>query len=199
MSRVLRHAIGLLSLIILLAACAGPQERVILLPDPNGHVGVIQINVASGTTELSDAYSGTQIQGTTVATERIGEEAVKRRYGKVLEGLPASPHSYILNFEFGTDILTARSRDLAAGIQRDLQQFPAPEVVLIGHTDAVGEATFNDKLSIDRANRVRDILVAYGISREGIQVFGRGSREPLVPTRPGVPEPRNRRVEIKLR
>jgi len=117
----------------------------------------------------------------------------------VLEGLPASPHSYILNFEFGTDILTARSRDLAAGIQWDLQQFPAPEVVLIGHTDAVGEAAFNDKLSIDRANRVRDILVADGISREGIQVFGRGSREPLVSTRPGVPEPRNRRVEIKLR
>lgn len=184
---------------VLLTACAGPRERVVLLPDRDGHVGVIEVTTASGRTELTEAFSGARIAGTTVAAEKIGEEEVKRRYGKVLEGLPSSPQRYVLNFEFGSDRLTAQSRALVPSIQNDLRQFPAPEVVVTGHTDAVGVAAYNDKLSLARANRVRDILVAAGISRDEIQTVGRGAREPLVPAKPGVPEPRNRRVEIKLR
>ncbi|MDO8933672.1 MAG: OmpA family protein [Rhodocyclaceae bacterium] len=183
----------------LLAACAGPQERVILLPDPDGHVGVIEVRTASGATELTEAYSGARIKGTTTVAEKVGAEEVQRRYGKLLEGLPSPPKRYTLNFEFGSDRLTAQSRAMVPGIQNDLRQFPAPEVVVTGHTDAVGDAAFNDKLSLERANRARDILVTAGIPRDQIQTVGRGSREPLVPVRPGVPEPRNRRVEIKLR
>ena len=51
----------------------------------------------------------------------------------------------------------------------------------------------------ERANRVRELLVGAGIPRDAIQVAGRGSREPQVAHRPGTQEPRNRRVEIKLR
>jgi outer membrane protein OmpA-like peptidoglycan-associated protein len=117
----------------------------------------------------------------------------------VLEGLPARPQRFTLHFEFGSDRLTAQSRALVPGIQSELKRFAAPEVVVSGHTDAVGDPTYNDKLSLDRANRVRDILVAAGIPREQIAVVGRGAREPVVAARPGAPEPRNRRVEIKLR
>ena len=188
-----------LALCVLLAACAGPQERFILLPAPDGHVGVLEIKTKSGTTALTEAYSGARIKGTAVVAEKVGQDEVNRRYGKVLEGLPLSPRRYILNFEFGTDRLTAQSRAMVPGIQNDLRQFPAPEVVVTGHTDAVGNAAFNDNLSLSRANRVRDILVAAGIPRDEVQTVGRGAREPLVAAKPGVPEPRNRRVEIKLR
>jgi outer membrane protein OmpA-like peptidoglycan-associated protein len=46
---------------------------------------------------------------------------------------------------------------------------------------------------------VRDLLIGAGIPKDVIQTVGRGEREPLVPARSGVPEPRNRRVVIKLR
>jgi outer membrane protein OmpA-like peptidoglycan-associated protein len=183
----------------LLAACAGPQERFILLTAPDGHVGVIEIKTKSGKIELTEAFSGARIKGTAVVPEKIGQDEVKRRYGKVLEGLPLSPRRYILNFEFGTDRLTAQSRAMVPGIQNDLRQFPAPEVVVIGHTDAVGSAAYNDNLSLNRANRVRDILVAAGISRDDVQTIGRGAREPLVTSKPWGIDPRNRRVEIKMR
>ena len=190
---------GVWLLASLLAACAAPRERVILLPDPDGNVGVIEVRAASGATELTEAYSGARLQGTDVVVERIDRDEVKRLYGQVLEGLPSRPQRYILNFEFGSDQLTAQSRAMVPGIEKDVKRFPAPEVVVIGHTDAVGDNAFNDKLSLDRANRVRDILIAAGIPREQIQTIGRGAREPLVTANPGVPEPRNRRVEIKLR
>lgn len=195
----LRSLTSLLWGCILLAACAGPQERFILLTAPDCHVGVIEIKTKSGKTELTEAFSEARIEGTAVVVEKIGQDEVKRRYGKVLEGLPLSPRRYILNFEFGTDRLTAQSRAMVPGIQNDLRQFPAPEVVVIGHTDAVGSTAYNDNLSLNRANRVRDILVAAGISRDDVQTIGRGAREPLVTSKPGGIDPRNRRVEIKLR
>jgi outer membrane protein OmpA-like peptidoglycan-associated protein len=188
-----------LGLCFLLAACAAPQERFILLPAPDGHVGVLEIKTRTGTTVLTEAFSGARIKGTAVVAEKLGQDEVSRRYGKVLEGLPLSPRRYTLNFEFGTDRLTAQSRAMVPGIQNDLRQFPAPEVVVTGHTDGVGSTAFNDNLSLSRAGRVRDILVAAGIPRAEVQIVGRGAREPLAASKPGGADPRNRRVEIKLR
>lgn len=183
----------------LLAGCAGPRERVVLLPDGDGKVGAIEVRTTAGTTTLSEAYAVARIDSRTTAVERTDELAVMKRYGEVLDALPARPRHYTLNFEFGSDRLTAQSRAQLPGIETELRRFPAPEVVVSGHTDAIGDAAFNDKLSLDRANRARDILVGAGIPREQIQTVGRGSREPLVPARAGAPEPRNRRVDIKLR
>jgi outer membrane protein OmpA-like peptidoglycan-associated protein len=187
--------------VVALAGCAAPQpqERIVLLPGKDGRVGMIEVRTGATTTELKDAYAVARIKGTSAVAEATDEATVAKRYGAVLDGLPSRPRRFTLNFEFGSDRLTAQSRAMLSGIQADLRQFPAPEVVVAGHTDAVGDGGFNDRLSLDRANRVRDILIAAGIPREQIQTVGRGAREPLVAAKPGVPEPRNRRVEIKLR
>ena len=71
--------------------------------------------------------------------------------------------------------------------------------MVIGHTDTVGSLAYNDKLSLARAERLRDMLVELGIPAERIHVAGRGKRELLVPTEDNVSEPRNRRVEINVR
>jgi outer membrane protein OmpA-like peptidoglycan-associated protein len=72
-------------------------------------------------------------------------------------------------------------------------------VVVIGHTDRVGNDQYNDRLSLQRAERVRGELVRLGIPESRIRTAGRGEREPLVATDDEVPEPRNRRVEINVR
>lgn len=191
-----RLLLPLLSL-ALLAGCA--SERVVLLPDRDGKVGRIDVRTKGGTTELSQAYTVAEVSSGGAQTRLSDEKTIQQRYGAVLDGLPARPKRIELNFEFGSDRLTAQSRALVPGILKQLKDFPAPEVVVIGHTDSAGDAAYNDKLSLERAQRIREILVGAGIPRDVIQVVGRGEREPLVPLRPGVPEPRNRRVEIKLR
>jgi OmpA-OmpF porin, OOP family len=74
-----------------------------------------------------------------------------------------------------------------------------PDLVVIGHTDTVGSAAFNDTLSRQRAEVVRSALVARGIAADRIVVVGRGERELVVITADNVAEPRNRRVEIQVR
>ena len=69
----------------------------------------------------------------------------------------------------------------------------------VSDTDAVGAGQYNDKLSQQRAERVRAELVQRGLPEDNITVTGRGKRELLVPTADGVAEPENRRVEINVR
>ncbi len=71
--------------------------------------------------------------------------------------------------------------------------------MVIGHTDTVGTMSYNDQLSLARAERMREMLIELGIAPERIQARGRGKRELLIATPDDVREPRNRRVEINVR
>jgi OOP family OmpA-OmpF porin len=66
---------------------------------------------------------------------------------------------------------------------------------VVGHTDTSGSNAYNDKLSVRRAEAVRDALVANGVQSGAISLEGRGESDPLVSTADGVPEERNRRVQ----
>ena len=188
-----------LASVLVLGACAAPGERITLLPDRDGKVGVIEVRAGEATTELRAAHGQVVVRRSALVAEQWAEPAVRERYGAVIDALPAQPTTFLLNFEFATDTLTPASRAAVNELREQLRRFPAPEVVVIGHTDAVGNTAYNDRLSLDRAHRVRDILIANGIAREQIQIVARGARDPLVPTPQGVREPRNRRAEIKLR
>lgn len=67
-----------------------------------------------------------------------------------------------------------------------------------GHADRAGGARYNQRLSRRRANAVKQRLMANGVAEKDIIIYARGEEDPLVPTRDGVREPRNRRVEIVL-
>ncbi len=84
-------------------------------------------------------------------------------------------------------------------MQNTLKDYPAPEIIIIGHTDTVGTDVLNDKLSLQRAIYIEKILKTKGIDTSRISTVGRGSRDLLVPTGKGVSEERNRRVEIRLK
>jgi outer membrane protein OmpA-like peptidoglycan-associated protein len=107
--------------------------------------------------------------------------------------------SFTVYFVFDKDELTAESLAQFNRIKAELAVRPAPEVVVIGHTDRVGALEYNDKLSLTRAETVRAALIAAGIMPLQMEVAGRGEREPAVPTADEVKEPRNRRVEIIVR
>ena len=68
-------------------------------------------------------------------------------------------------------------------------------VLIVGHTDSTGDAAYNQKLSLQRAQSVADHLTSTGVSADILRVIGRGSTEPLASneTREGRAE--NRRVD----
>jgi outer membrane protein OmpA-like peptidoglycan-associated protein len=79
-----------------------------------------------------------------------------------------------------------------------LKRYDTTRVIVGGYTDTAGSAAFNLRLSARRATAVANILLREGVEDWRIATRGFGESFPRVPTRDGVSEPRNRRVEITL-
>ncbi len=80
-----------------------------------------------------------------------------------------------------------------------MKRLAVPEVVVVGHTDTLGDAKANITLGLKRATSVRSVLVDAGIAPALIEVASHGEADQLVKTRDNRAEPRNRRVEISVR
>ena len=70
---------------------------------------------------------------------------------------------------------------------------------MAAHADRSGPSAYNRRLSQRRAEAVAAELVRHGIRTEQIAFRAFGETRPLVPTRDGVRETQNRRVEIVQR
>jgi len=57
----------------------------------------------------------------------------------------------------------------------------------------------NDRLSLERAQTVSNLLIARGLAPGAVTAVGRGERDPQVPTGAQIAEQKNRRVEITVR
>lgn len=72
-------------------------------------------------------------------------------------------------------------------------------VQITGHTDSQGSDAINNPLSKDRADAVRDYLVAQGVPATRISTVGRGEHQPIADNTTAEGRAKNRRVEIFLR
>jgi outer membrane protein OmpA-like peptidoglycan-associated protein len=179
---------------------AVPEEQVILLPGPDGKVGSVVVVRDGARQVLAEPYAASRISADgQQSVARVSEPEVRADYGAALGAMPARPATFLLYFVTGSDELTADSQALLQHVLEELKRRPSPEVVAIGHTDTVGTHEYNDRLALQRAERVRTLLVGIGIPAERIEVAGRGERELLVTTADEAEEPRNRRVEINVR
>ncbi len=84
----------------------------------------------------------------------------------------------------------------AKNMQTLLRQYPGSNILVIGHTDAVGQENDNQTLGQARADSVRDALLGADIPPEIVHTESHGATDLLVKTKRA--EPRNRRVEVRF-
>jgi len=189
---------ALVAAFVFLSAPGKPADEVTLLPGPDGRPSGVVVVERGGLRHVLDQSYATSRSGE-AQVGRASPDDVRRQYGLLLDSLPARPATFLLYFVFGRDELTEPSRAELAKILAELKRRPVPDVAVIAHTDTVGDHEANDRLSAQRAERVKAFLVDIGIPAERIQTSGRGERQLLVDTTDNVDEPRNRRVEISVR
>ena len=184
---------------VLATGCTHIGERVVLLPSADGHASTVVVTTKQGKTALAAPYAEVELKEGSLTRTTLSKEEVRGRYGSALDAQPPPPHSYTIYFYFETAVLKPDSMAMMDRIKAELKTIPAAEVVVIGHTDRAGPTAYNDALSLQRAVVVRDAFIAIGVPRRSISIAGRGEREPAVLTANGILEPKNRRVEIKIR
>lgn len=94
---------------------------------------------------------------------------------------PAETLSADVLFAFDSAELTPEGRAQLDRIVESSRRREFSGLDLVGHTDPLGEAAYNDRLSLARAAAVRDYLLGHGFPDRPITAEGRGSREAVVP------------------
>ena len=101
-----------------------------------------------------------------------------------------------IQFEFNSSALTGDSQSGIEILSTFLKRNPELRVELAGHTDDVGNANYNLKLSSDRAEVVRQALIANGIEENRLTAKGYGATKPLWPNDSDEHRALNRRTEM---
>jgi len=188
------------ALMVLISGERLGDERVVVLPSADGHIGTVIVERGGEQVVLHEAYASSEIvNGGAPVRGVLSSPEVRSEFSAALAALPEPPKTFLVYFNEGTDELTPESRVEFEKILAEIRERSSPDILVIGHTDRLAADDYNDRLSLQRAERVRDELIKLGIPADRIQAAGRGEREPLIATPDGVAEPRNRRVEISVR
>lgn len=106
--------------------------------------------------------------------------------------------SFPNDLTFATD-----SAAISPAVQGDLRKvanslvrYPNSLVQVIGHTDSDGAASYNQDLSVRRANAVADQIQAGGVPYSRLSIIGRGEEQPVASNLTPEGKARNRRVEV---
>jgi outer membrane protein OmpA-like peptidoglycan-associated protein len=104
----------------------------------------------------------------------------------------------VVFFDFDKANLTAEAQEHVSEAVKEVKANGFVKVVVTGHTDTVGSDSYNQALSVRRAQAVKDEMVREGVDGGAISIEGKSFHDPLVSTGRGVREPQNRRAVIDL-
>ena len=104
--------------------------------------------------------------------------------------------SLYINFDTAKATIKPDSESVIDEVVKALESKPDMKVKLEGHTDNVGNAEANQKLSEDRANAVMEAIAAKGIDKTRLSAEGFGMTKPIADNATEEGRAQNRRVEL---
>jgi len=104
-----------------------------------------------------------------------------------------------LNFPVGSSEIRPANFSLLTKLQRVIREFPDGEIVISGHTDARGNDASNQKLSEERAQAVREYLLAnMDVESSRMEAVGYGESEPIATNETESGREKNRRIDVTI-
>ena len=155
-------------------------------------IGGDLVEPSSEQIKISESDHSIRIQPGWIALDRPGEDAT---------------HGFLadrLYFAFDSHILTEKARTKLDTLATILNALPEVDLIIYGHTDAIGRSAYNQRLSEKRAQTAMTYLASKGIIPNRMRITGKGEADPLAPnTAPDGsdnPDGRayNRRVEFEF-
>ena len=205
MNQAMRATVALLAVAIVLPACATKaQTGAVIGAAGGGAVGAI-IGKKVGST-AKGAIIGAAVGGTAGAiigsrmdkqADELALEIPGARVERVGEGIVVTFASGLL-FAYDSDAIQGAARDNLTNLAASLNKHGKTDVLIVGHTDAMGSDSYNQGLSERRAASASSYLTAQGVAGSRIRTAGRGESEPIETNDTADGRTQNRRVEVVI-
>src|SRR5690606_24937259 len=129
--------------------------------------------------------------------KKLEEELEGAKVDRVGEGIAIRFDNSLL-FDFDSAELRPEARQQLRTLAENLQEYPNTDLVIVGHTDAVGSDEYNLGLSRRRANSAAQYLRSQGVAADRITTVGKGESEPIADNSTDYGRQQNRRVEVAI-
>lgn len=116
---------------------------------------------------------------------------------RVGEGIQVTFASGIL-YDFDSDLIRPEAGLNLETLATSLKKYPNTQLLIVGHTDALGTSAYNQDLSARRASSASRYLTIMGLAASRVQTSGRGESEPLAANGTEAGRQLNRRIEVAI-
>lgn len=190
-----------------LLACASlsrKEKGAIIGAGAGGVIGGVVGNQTGSTTR--GAIIGAAVGGTigAVIGHQMDQQAKELQQNipgatvtRVGEGIAVTFASGLL-YDFDSDVVRADAAQNLRSLAASLDKYANTDLLIVGHTDAVGTSDYNQTLSQRRATAAASYLTAQGVNSARLRAVGRGETEPLATNDTEAGRQLNRRVEIAI-
>ena len=201
-----RTALGLL-LAVSVTACASlsrKEEGAVIGAAAGGVIGGVIGNQTGSTAR--GAIIGAVVGGTigAVIGHQMDQQAKELQQNipgavvaRVGEGITVTFASGLL-YDFDSDVIRAEAATNLRNLAASLGKYPNTDLLIVGHTDAVGTSQYNQTLSERRATAAGNYLTAQGVNSGRLRAVGRGETEPIAANDTERGRQLNRRVEVAI-
>lgn len=135
--------------------------------------------------DVQEAKLHQVLEGTGVSVTRSGQNITLNMPGNI-------------TFDTASDAIQADFYDVLDSVALVLNKYPKTTVDVVGHTDSVGEASYNQMLSEQRAGAVAKYLAGQKVLATRLLVQGRGENQPVASNNTEAGRKQNRRVEVNI-
>ena len=129
--------------------------------------------------------------------KEIAMDVEGARVERVGEGIAVTFESGLL-FDYDSDVIKGNARDNLVNLANSLKKYPKTDLMIVGHTDAMGSDSYNQGLSERRARAAKAFLVSQGVASDRVNIAGRGEAEPIASNDSADGRSQNRRVEVAI-
>lgn len=116
---------------------------------------------------------------------------------RVGEGITVTFASGLL-YDFDSDVVLPTAGSNLQALAASLHKYPGSDLLIVGHTDAVGSESYNQNLSERRAASAANYLVAQGVARTRVATRGVGETEPAATNDTEAGRAQNRRIAVAI-
>lgn len=129
--------------------------------------------------------------------EDLQDKLPSAQVQRVGEGIQITFDSGIL-FDVNQSTLRAAAQQNLTDLAASLEEYEGTDVLVVGHTDSTGEASYNQGLSERRADAARTYLMGAGLDSDRVTAMGMGEEEPVGTNDTDAGRQANRRVEVAI-